>query len=270
MNTFTLFKHAFFQFSELHKAKNMPFWKVILYILFLSVILAFPLTKQIFSMVQDIKNDGQKIAEKLPDFTIADGRLKTDPSTKGFIYQTNSIIFTFDPEGKRSLSDITSDSVGNAVSVGFLDDEFVVSLPSSGTADALFGTSQFEVPYSQGTLDGLNSQDLQQALDESNVPFWLKLIVFVVTLYPAFINLIINLLLITIGANLYSKVRLYKLRFLDCLKIVVYCSTLPVIVSSLLQLLVRPFDDSFLIILVSLMLFFFATRKEARQEPPTI
>jgi hypothetical protein len=270
MNTFTLFKHAIFQFSELYQAKKMSFGKVILYVIFLSVILALPITKQVFSIVQDIKSDGQKIAEKLPDFKINDGKLETAADTEGFIYQTNSIIFTFDPEGKRSLTDIEADSVGDAVSVGFLDDEFVVVLPSSGTADALFGTSQFEFPYNKGTLDGLSSQELKRTLDESNVPFWLKAVVFLVTLYPAFINLIINLLLITVGANLYSKVRLYKLRFMDCLKIVVYSATLPVIISSLLQFFSRPFDDSFLIIFVTLLIFFFATRNEQRQEPPVI
>lgn len=268
MNSFTLFKHSLFRLTDLHQAKKMPFWKVILYVVFLSVILALPVTKQIFSIMQDIKTDGQEIAEKLPDFTITNGKLKTANGAEGFIYQTNSIIFTFDPDGKRSLNDVTADSVGNAVGLGFLQNEFVVALPNSGAADSLFGTNQFEVPYSKGTLDGLNSKDLKEALDEASVPFWVKLIVFVFTLYPTFINLVISLLMITIGANLYSKIRLYKLRFLDCLKISTYCATLPVIVSSILHFINLSFDDSFLIVFVSLLLFFFATKNEERLEPP--
>ncbi|MBO0472979.1 hypothetical protein IGL98_000814 [Enterococcus sp. DIV0840] len=268
MNSFTLFKHSLFQLTDLHQAKKMPFWKVILYVVFLSIILALPITKQIFSIMQDIKSDGQEIAAKLPDFNITDGKLKTASGAEGFIYQTNSIIFTFDPDGKRSLNDVTADSVGNAVGLGFLQDEFVVSLPNSSAADSLLGTSQFEVPYAKGTLDGLNSTDLKEALDEASVPFWIKLIVFVVTLYPTFINLVINLLMIAIGANLYSKIRLYKLRFLDCLKISTYCATFPVIVSSIIHFINRSFDDSFLIVFVSLLIFFFATRTEERQEPP--
>ncbi|OJG52433.1 hypothetical protein RV06_GL001004 [Enterococcus haemoperoxidus] len=218
--------------------------------------------------MQDIKNDGQKIAAKLPDFKIIDGKLDTATNVEGFIYQTNSIIFTFDPEGKRSLSDVTTDLVGNAVGLGFLQDEFVVALPNSGAADSLLGANQFEIPYSKGSLDGLNSKDLKESLDEASVPFWIKLVIFVFTLYPTFINLIINLLMITIGANLYSKIRLYNLRFLDCLKISTYCATLPVIFSSILHFINRSFDDSFLIVFVSLLIFFIAIRKEERKEPP--
>lgn len=268
MNSFTLFKHSLFQLTDLHQAKKVPFWKVILYVIFLSVILALPITKQLFSIMHDIKKDGQEIATKLPDFEISDGKLKTENEAKGFIFQTNSIIFTFDPDGKRSLNDISADSVGNAVGLGLLQDEFVIAFPNSGAADSLLGANQFEVPYSKGSLDGLNSKDLKQALDEASVPFWIKLVVFIVTLYPTFINLIINLLMITIGANLYSKVRLYKLRFLDCLKISTYCATLPVIISSILHFINWSFDDSFLIVFVSLLIFFFAIRKEERHEPP--
>ncbi|MEG3033747.1 MAG: DUF1189 domain-containing protein [Enterococcus sp.] len=268
MNSFTLFKHSLFQLTDPHQAKKMPFWKVILYALFLSIILALPITKQIFSIMQDIKSDGQKIAAKLPDFKITDGKLQTTKGAEGFIYQTNSIIFTFDPDGKRSLNDVTADSVGNAVGLGFLQDEFVVALPSSGAADSLLGANQFEVPYSNGALDGLNSDNLKESLDEANVPFWIKLVVFIFTLYPTFINLIINLLMVTIGANLYSKIRLYKLRFLDCLKISTYCATFPVIISSFLHFINPAFDDSFLIVFISLLIFFFAIRKEERQEPP--
>ncbi|OJG73280.1 hypothetical protein RV12_GL000687 [Enterococcus quebecensis] len=248
----------------------MPFWKVILYVIFLSIILTLPITKQVFTILQDIKDDGQKIAAKLPEFKVTDGKLQTQNQAEGFIYQTNSIIFTFDPEGKRSLNDVSADSVGNAISLGFLKDEFIVSLPDSGAADSLLGTNQFEVPYSKGTLDGLNSQDLKQALDEANIPFWIKLVIFIFTLYPTLINLIVNLLLITIGANLYSKLRLYKLRFFDCLKIVTYCATLPVIISSFLHFINLTFDDSFLIVFVSLLIFFLAIRKENRHQSPLV
>lgn len=268
MNTFTLFKQSLFHFSELHNAKKMPFWKVIFYIIFLSVILALPITTQVFSMMHDIRHDGQTIAEKLPDFKIMDGQLQTAANTEGFIYQTNSIIFTFDPDGKRSVNDIVADSVGNAIGIGFLKNEFVVALPNSGAATSLFGTSEFEFPYSKGTLDGVNSDDLKTGLNETNIPFWLKLIVFIVTLYPTFLNLIINILLVTIGANLYSKIRLYKLRFFDCLKISAYCATLPVILSSFIYAVHQSFDDSFLIIFMTLLIFFFAIRKEEQRKLP--
>ena len=77
MNTLQLFKQAFFSVSELRHAKKMAFWKVILYAVFLSAILALPITKQVFSVLQEVQQDGQKIAEKLPDFSIENGTLQT-------------------------------------------------------------------------------------------------------------------------------------------------------------------------------------------------
>ena len=54
MNTLQLFKQAFFSVSELRHAKKMAFWKVILYAVFLSAILALPITKQVFSVLQEV------------------------------------------------------------------------------------------------------------------------------------------------------------------------------------------------------------------------
>lgn len=267
MNSFNLFKHSFFGFSELRKAKNTSFWKVIFYVIFLSIILAIPIVKQFFSVIYDVKQDGQKIAAKLPDFEIKNGQFKTKETDKGFIYQTNSIIFTFDPDGKRSLNDLISDATGNAIAIGFLQDELVVALPNSSTADALFGTSQFEFPYVDGTLDGVNSRELKDGLDNARLPIWMYLISFIFVVYSTFINLIITLFLITVGAAFYCRLRANSMRFFDCLKICTYCMTLPIFLSSLLQLLNPSLDSSFLLIFVSLAIFFFAVRDETPNKP---
>lgn len=267
MNNFTLFKSSIINIPELNQGKKMSFWKVILYIFFLSAILAVPVTKQVFTIAEDIKQDGQEIAKKLPEFEIKDGKLVTSKNAEGFIYQTNSIIFTFDPQGKRSINDVRGDLIGNAFGVAFLKDEFLIVLNSSSAADSVLGSDQFEIPYSNEILDGINQQSLKNFLDETGIPWWSKLIVFVISLYPVFLGLIINLLLIAIGASFYSKMKFYSLRFLDCLKIVTYCATLPIILSSTIRWFTPSFDDSFLIIMVSLLFFFLATRNEERHLP---
>ena len=57
MNTLQLFKQAFFQFQN-YGMRKMAFWKVIS-MLFLSAILALPITKQVFSVLQEVQQDGQ-------------------------------------------------------------------------------------------------------------------------------------------------------------------------------------------------------------------
>ena len=219
MNTLQLFKQAFFSVSELRHAKKMAFWKVILYAVFLSAILALPITKQVFSVLQAVQQDGQK------------------------------------------------DLIGNAFGLAFLQDEFVVALPNSGATESILGTDQFIFPYSKGTLDGVNAQSIKTALSEAAIPWWTKLIVFLVAIYPVLIGLVLDLLIAAIGASLYSKLRFYSLRLIDCLKIITYCATVPVILSAILNFVNPMFNDGILVILLSLFFFFVTTKNEPRNIP---
>lgn len=120
MTTKQLIISSFIRFKDLKEARNVPFWKAIVYLLVLSIIMALPISFQVFQVLNNIQLDGQKIATRIPDFTIQNGQLQTEEK-EGFIYQTNSIIFTFDPEGKRTEQDISTDLMGNFVSVGMVN-----------------------------------------------------------------------------------------------------------------------------------------------------
>lgn len=111
MTTKQLIISSFIRFKDLKEARNVPFWKAIVYLLVLSIIMALPISFQVFQVLNNIQLDGQKIATRIPDFTIQNGQLQTEEK-EGFIYQTNSIIFTFDPEGKRTEQDISTDLMG--------------------------------------------------------------------------------------------------------------------------------------------------------------
>ncbi|MCW3745244.1 DUF1189 domain-containing protein [Enterococcus gallinarum] len=67
-----------------------------------------------------ISSEIVKNCAKIPNFSIENGQLTTNGQGEGFIYQTDSIIFTFDPEGKRNATDIASDATANVLSVGLL------------------------------------------------------------------------------------------------------------------------------------------------------
>lgn len=272
MNSLTLFKNSFFHFQSLKSAKKNAFWKVILYIFFLSLILSLPLIKQGVTVLTDLKQDGTKISEKLPEFSITDGKMETKENTQGFIYQSNSVIFTFDPEGKRSTNDIASDTIGNTIALALLKDRLLISFPTAGAdvATAVFGSDHFEIPYSNGTLDGLTNKKLQETFDDSTSPIWLKALLFLLIIYPTFINLIINLFLVVIGANLYSKIKALPFKLFDCLKIVTYCMTLPVFLSSFIRFFNPLFNDSTLIVFASLVIFFFAVRGENKSKETII
>lgn len=262
MNTLQLLTYSLFSISKINQAKKMPLWKVIIYIIFLSVILTLPIAKQVFSIFYDFEQDSQKIAKQLPNFTIKNNELMTNKKNSGFIYQTNSLIFTFDPDGKRKLDDINDDLIGNTLEVAFLPNRFVVSTPKNDFLDSLFGKHQWLFSYQDVGLNNVTSTKVKNSLNQLTLPFWLKLCIFFISIYPVFINLILNLLLTVFPAIIYSKLRFYQLSFIDCLKIVSYCSTIPIIISCILGFINPSFDNSWLIILISLFLFFPAIRNE--------
>ncbi|KAF1297244.1 hypothetical protein BAU15_06765 [Enterococcus sp. JM4C] len=271
MTTWQLFYSSLFHFKKLKDAKQTPFWKAILYTLFLSALLSIPIAFKVFGVMQDIQQDGQAIAAEIPDFTIKEGRLSTDAQVEGFIYQTDSIIFTFDPTGKREPNDISNDLIGNFLSVGLLEKELVLSLPNTGgVMTALFGNDQFNIPYTNEVLQNLSGENLRTSLDSSHIPWWIQVIAFLVSLYPAFISLVVTLFFATIGANLYAKLKLYTVTFFETLKTMIYCATLPVILSALIYVFSPSFDSSLLITFISLFIFTQAAKGFPKQEMPPL
>ncbi|MFY1068690.1 DUF1189 domain-containing protein [Enterococcus sp. AD013-P3] len=260
-----LFLASFYRFKDLKNARLLGFGKVVLYLLALSLFLAIPITTNVLQVFNDVRADGQKIAQKIPDFTIQNGVLTPTEKTEGFIYQTNSIIFTFDPEGKRSTTDISGDMMGNFLSVGLLPDELVVALPSSGLTNQILGSNLLEIPYDQG-LTSLDGAHIRTYLAENSVPWWMILITLLVSVYPSFINLVMTILIACIGASLMAAFKGIQVTFFENLKILIFCGTLPVILSALIGVFTLDFDTSLFIILATLFIYSQASKGLPRRQ----
>ncbi|MGL9892773.1 DUF1189 domain-containing protein [Enterococcus mundtii] len=254
MTTKQLIISSFARFTELKNAKNVSFGKSLVYLLCLSILMALPISYQIFQVLDTIKSDGQKIASEIPDFKIRDGQIDS-PTNDGFIYQTDSIIFTFDPEGKRTPEDISSDLIGNFLSVGLLKDKLVLALPNTGTTSALLNNNQFEIEYTNNTLKNLTGESLRSTLSEATIPFWIKALVFLISIYPSFLNLIITLLMANFAAYVYARLRLAKVTFLDCLKTMIYAISLPTVIATILMIFVPTFDTTAFIAFAGIFIF---------------
>lgn len=252
MTTKQLIISSFTQFKELKNARKTSFAKSVLYLLVLSIIMALPISYQVFQVLENIKQDGQKIATKIPDFSIKNGKIDA-ADHEGFIYQTNSIIFTFDPEGKRSEKDITSDLVGNFLSVGLLKNKLVVALPNTGTT--FLNNNSLELDYKNDALKNLTGKQLRTTLSEATIPFWIKIVTFLISIYPSFLNLIVTLLLANFAAYIYARLRLTGASFLDCLKTMIYSITLPTVLATILMIFLPAFDTSAFIAIAGLFIF---------------
>ena len=86
-----------------------------------------------------------------------------------------------------------------------------------------------------------------------------------VAIYPVLIGLVLDLLIAAIGASLF-KITFYSLRLIDCLKIITYCATVPVILSAILNFVNPMFNDGILVILLSL--FFSLSQPKRTTEYP--
>jgi len=265
MTLLQLAKNSVLHFNKLKFAKNVGFGKMIVYLLLLSLIAAIPITLQVRHVFTDIQSDGQEIAKQIPDFTIEDGKIQTEKQ-KGFIYQTNTVIFTFDPEGQRTPEDISSDMVGNFLSVGLLQEEAVLSLPSNEATEAIFGDNQFEFSYEEEELQDLTGKEIRNELNQSKVPWWVPFLVLLIATYPSFINLIVTLLITTIIGNLYSRIRRTKNRFFDNLKIMIASATLPVVIGAVINSFSTSFDSTTFIAILSFFIFTQAIRNTKKIE----
>lgn len=263
---FTLFKNSLFNVKELKNAKNISLGKALIYLLLLSVILALPICFQTFKMLHSIQADGQKIAAKVPDFTIKDDQLVSSDE-KGFIYQTNSIIFTYDPEGKRTTEDVANDMVGNLFSVGLLKDKLVVATQSSSLTNAVLGSNQLEIPYSEKTIQGLTGQQVRSYIGNTQLPWWLPILTLVIAIYPTLLNLFLTLVIATFIANFNARLRRLPLKFTDNLKILIFASTLPVLLGTVIQFFAPTFDTGIFVMIVALFTFFQVLKSFPKPDP---
>lgn len=248
-------KNSLFKIDQLQTIKDLKFGKAIAHLLFLSLILAIPISAQVVQIFGTIRQDGQQIAENIPDFTIQEGHLVTEKNQEGFIYQTDSIIFTFDPEGKRTAQDISEDMLGNLLSVGLLQEGAVITLPATESVTSILGSNQLSIPYSSAQISQLTGKSLRQSILENQLPWWIFPLTFLVALYPAFISLIFTMILATLFANLIARFRGLQPRFLNNLKIIIFCSTVPVLVTMILNLLNPSFIGDTFILIGSVFIF---------------
>ncbi|MGX7199941.1 DUF1189 family protein [Enterococcus nangangensis] len=268
MTLFQGFRFALTDFKKLIQAVLFPFWKVILYALFLAGLLVVPLLVEFGETVANLKADAQTITEQMPEFDIQDGALNTQ-ATEGEIYLTDHLIVTFDPAGKRSTEAVIGDAVGNIIAVGLLPNELVIGLPDNAMAESFFDAGHLEIPYTSADMEGFNTATLKEAV-HLRIPLWVYLLLFLLVLYPVLLNFLISVLIITLGAHLYTRLRLLRLLFSATFKIVVFASTLPVLVMVALNLLGINYNQLLLMTILTLLVFARVIRafRQAMTPPP--
>ena len=237
MSTINLIKATFKQPALLIEARKKKGFHVFLYMILLSFILSVPVVFQSIGILNSLKHDGEEIIKKVPEFSIENNLLTTDKKDAGFIYQTNSMIFTFDPEGKRSKQDIEADAVNGVLTIALLKNEAVLVLPTAGSTADVLDSSVLALPYSTPQLNNINKAALTNIFTEKSKNAILFGVVLVTSAFIIFLSFLFDLIIMTFFANIFTKLRMIQLKFTEIFKILVYCATLPTILSVVLQLI---------------------------------
>ncbi len=259
-----LFFHSLKNSEDILQVKNKSFWKVFVYILFLSVLLTLPTLKQSLDILNTFQADGQKIIKKLPDFSIKDQRLVTTEKNSGFIYQTNHLIFTFDPEGKRNTNDVQNDLVGNLFGIAFLKDRFVFAVPKNEWTQTLFKQDTIEISYKNQELQAINRPRLEKLFTSLNQNYMIYFFTFFISFYSVFISFLLNLVFLALIVNIYSRFRFIPYYFMDNFKIITICSTLPTLISVVLQIVKPGLNDDLVTTTLTLLLYYGVTKNTKR------
>ncbi|MFC0234588.1 DUF1189 family protein [Vagococcus entomophilus] len=241
--------------------KNKSGWKVFLYLIFISFIASFPLLFQSYSVLQEVAKDGASIAKSVPEFSIQNGVLSSKEDMKSFIYQTNSIIFTFDPEGKRTDESVQKDLIGTTLGIAFLKDHLVIATATDQTLGGLLPKNPFSIRYTHSELQTMNGQLLKNLFTFPQKSTMLKGFIFFVCLIPTFLSLAFEFFIFTLFLTSFSKFRGLNFTTGDTFKLLVICSFYPAVLSTLLNFLIPNFPGSILLMLMTLWLYFLSTKK---------
>lgn len=210
--------------EQLIEARHVKTRKTIFYILFLSFIVTLPVWIETTRTLNEFIQDGQEIAENIPAFNIENDELVPQDQKESFIYQTDSIIFAFDPNGKITPSDMDRRVFNDTIGFSLLEKNLYLSIP----------LYPMEIPYSQ--LNGLSDVAVKEVIsDMQDTNPLILLLTFVFLWISSIILIVIYNFLYTVFGNLVAAITKKPIRFKETWKIVLFASTLPTILFALLN-----------------------------------
>ncbi|MBM6614233.1 DUF1189 domain-containing protein [Desemzia sp. RIT804] len=200
------------------QARNVKTGKIVLYFIFLSFILTIPSWVQTNQLLTDFIQDGQEVAQNIPDFEIENGQIVPEENAESFIYQTDSIIFTFEPSGRITPSEIDKRISGSTLGISLLEQGLYLSIPL------------YPIQFSYSQLEGMNQDTFKDViLGLQSVNPIVLVMTFVLLWISSLILALVYNFLYTVFGNLVATITKKPLRFGETWKVVLFASTLPTI-----------------------------------------
>lgn len=255
MSLLQLFKAAFVKPTDLLQGKDKSGGKVFIYFLFLTLIMSIPLGVELIKVVGTMQKDVTAITDKMPEFSTKDNQLTTDTPDSGFIYQTDYLIFTFDPDGKRDQEDLQNDLIGNVIGLGLLKEEIILTVTDDNLMGSLLPSRLLKIPYSRFDNGNLTKEWILKNVASNPNLVKILIIAFSIALLPIAFDLLLTIVMMTLVGNLFIKMRRSQLKLTESFKIIVFSATIPAIVSTLLLTFFPMVNASFVMMLMTLMIY---------------
>jgi len=249
-----LFKYSFTNLEELIEAKKTDWLKVSIYIGFLSLILALPITTDIWTAAQSLASDLRQISQKIPDFQVVNGHLDAGDD-EGFIYQTQRVVFTFDPQGHRDASDIESDATGFIWGFALMPNSIILAVPSTVRNNFALQEHPLEFSYTGFDVSHLNGTTLRHALEQFGRQSWALVFIFMFSFLPALVSVAWQMLILGLIGFFYCRLMKLEMTVIGSMKIILFASTAPVILSTALSFIFPAIDADFINLTMTIILY---------------
>lgn len=246
-------KNLFTKPTEIYTARNMKKKHYFLFILFMGIILTFLSIFDVKEEFDTLSEDYQEIQSSIPDYELVDGKLES--TEESYIYQTDSLVFYFDPENKieTSLIDKNMEKQQAPISAALHEKEIYLNI---------LGQSR-SLQYADFDL---KSQDLKAIINLENFsnPLYFMIIIAILLIFNLFLYLM-QLFSISIFANFISFILRSKLTFFQNAKIALIASIIPSILIAVLTAFNLSISYQYEIITLSSLLLFYLAVEEFKE-----
>lgn len=266
MSFWQIIKTALIAPSKLGDSIHAKGWKVFLYLLLLSLIACLPIIHSTSQTMNELRQDAHKISQSLPTFAVKDGKLNT--KNKGYIYETSHLVFTFDPNNKRSNDEIKHDLNAEQVGLALQKNQVVLAMPNNALVQSSGLTNPLSTTYANLGMNSFNQKQFKQLLDNNPFVAPFMTIMAIISFLSAIVSLLFNLLIITFAATFYSKLSLMPLKFGQNFKICLFASTWATIISAALQWFNPASALAGLTMLITLLIYFAAVQQYRKPRMP--
>lgn len=246
MQVLKLFRDSITNFNSTIRSAYMKISPRLFYMFILAVVLSLPYFMNSIQIVDTITKNGEVVAQQIPDFSIQDGKVKTD-NTDPFIYETDFFIYAYDPQDKITFQEAQNiNPLALVIETGSENQTFSIA------------SNSFAISNSQ-LNNGFNQDDMKAIISStSQITWWIYPLMFVIFIAMEILYVAILALFVAIFTNFIVQMRKLPLSFKERFNLALPAITLPIILVTILKLfnIMIPFQFEIILIIAVTRTYF--------------